>query len=305
LQTPLQLKDYKRKTTAAVLWSLLLAAAARVTALSDACGRLRDAPSDETARTALLATLPESAAWQRRLNAALAGHLPKALRRSPQRIAIDRTLIPYHGQAFRDPQEIDRRQAKDGTSHFHADATASVVRQGQRSTVALTGVRRGEALKDVVQRLLKPAASVAIRPRRLLRDRGFSSVAGIRYLQAARHPFVMPVVGHGRSPTHRNGPSGSDLFRLWKRSGWSTSTRTDAPKRTATVSIGVKGRNDRGPWKKHGRQPLIDADWGYRPSCPDSVFQVDRLRFGIEARSRQRHEGRIPTTSRRPEVRLL
>src|SRR3954454_15497796 len=35
--------------------------------------------------------------------------------------------------------EISRGQAKDGPSHFHASATAYVVRHGQRYTVALTG----------------------------------------------------------------------------------------------------------------------------------------------------------------------
>src|SRR3954471_12254658 len=94
----LKFRDYKRKTSAPVLWSLLLAAAARITSLSDACGRLHDAPSDETARKALLATLPDYAELRRRLNAALAGHLPKGLRRHHQRLAIDLTLIPYHGQ---------------------------------------------------------------------------------------------------------------------------------------------------------------------------------------------------------------
>src|SRR3954462_1655272 len=120
LQAHLQFKDYKLKTPARVLWSLLLAAAARITSLSDACGRLRDAPSDETTRKALLAILPDYAALQRRLNAALAGHLPRPLRRHRQRLAIDLTLIPYHGQPFRDPREVYRAQAKDGTSHFHA-----------------------------------------------------------------------------------------------------------------------------------------------------------------------------------------
>src|SRR6478752_2918997 len=124
LQTHLQLKDYKRKTSAPVLWSLLLAAAARITSLSDACQRLRDAPSDETARKALLATLPNYAALQRQLNAALAGHLPKALRKQHQRLAIDLTLIPYHGKPSRDLDEIYRSQARSGTSHFHAYATA-------------------------------------------------------------------------------------------------------------------------------------------------------------------------------------
>src|SRR3954454_17930163 len=77
LQAHLQFKDYKRKTSAHVLWSLLLAAAARITSLSDACQRLRDGPSDETARKALLATLPDYATLKRQLNAALAGYMPR------------------------------------------------------------------------------------------------------------------------------------------------------------------------------------------------------------------------------------
>ena len=154
-----------------------------------------------------MATLPDYAALQRQLNAALAGHLPKALRKHPQRLAIDLTLIPYHGRPFHDPDEVYRGQAKDGTSHFHAYATAYVVRHGRRFTVALTGVRKGEPLKDVVQRLLRQAASVGVRPRLLLLDRGFCSVAVIRYLQAARYPFLMPVVCHGRRPTSRGAPA--------------------------------------------------------------------------------------------------
>ena len=305
LQAHLQFRDYKRKTSAPVLWSLLLAAAARITSLSDACGRLRGAPSDETARKAMLATLPDYAELQRRLNSALTGHLPKALRKHPQRLAIDLTLIPYHGKPFGDPAEVYRSQARDGTSHFHAYATAYVIRKGQRYTVALTGVNKGEPLKEVVQRLLRQAAGVGIRPCLLLLDRGFYSVAVIRYLQAARVSFLMPVVCHGRSPKHPKGPTGSYVFRTWKTSGWSDHTLTDAKKRTATVSICVKCRNYRGQWKRHGRQALVYAYWGYRPSSPDAVFATYRLRFGIETSYRPMHEGRIRTTTRRPAVRLL
>src|SRR3954467_13024071 len=305
LQAHLKFKDYKRKVSAPVLWSLLLAAAARITSLSDACQRLNDAPSDETARKALLATLPDYAVLQRQLNAALAGHLPKTLCKHLQRLAIDLTLIPYHGQHFRDLNEVYRGQAKSGTSHFHAYATAYVVRKGQRYTVALTGVTKGESLKDVVQRLLRQAASVGVRPRLLLLDRGFYSVAVVRYLQAARYPFLMPVVCHGRSPKQAGGPSGSYIFRTWKTSGWSTYTLADAKKRTATVSICVKCRNYRGQWKRHGRQALVYAYWGYRPPSPDSVFMTYRLRFGIETSYRQMHRGRIKTTTRRPAARLL
>src|SRR5512143_1485932 len=305
LQAHLKFKDYRRKASAQVLWAMLLAAAARITSLSDACQRLRDAPSDETARQALLATLPDYVTVQRQLNAALAGHLPKMLRKRTQRLAIDLTLIPYHGTPLRDPEEIYRGQAKDGTSHFHAYATAYVVRHGQRYTVALTGVKKGEPLKDVVQYLLRQAARVGVRARSLLLDRGFYSVAVVRYLQQARYPFLMPVVCHGRSPKQTGGPTGSHVFRTWKTSGWSQYTLADAKKRTATVSICVRCRNYRGERQRHGRQALIYASWGYRPASPDAVFTMYRLRFGIEASYRQLHEGRIRTTTRRPVVRLL
>src|SRR3954467_10134356 len=89
LQAHLKFKDYKRKTSAPVLWSLLLAAAARITSLSDACQRLRDAPSAETSRRALLAPLPFYPPLQGQLNAALAGPLPEPLRKRLQLLAID------------------------------------------------------------------------------------------------------------------------------------------------------------------------------------------------------------------------
>ncbi len=53
LQDHLEFKGYERKVTGNLLWSILLAAAARITSVSDACQRLRDGPSDETARKAL------------------------------------------------------------------------------------------------------------------------------------------------------------------------------------------------------------------------------------------------------------
>jgi hypothetical protein len=97
-------------------------------------------------------------------------------------------------------------------------------------------------------------------------------VAVVRSLPAARVPFLRPVVCHGRSPKHPKGASGSDIFQTWKESGWSTSTLRDEKKRSATVAICVKCRNYRGRWKRHGRQALIYASWGYRPPTPDTVF---------------------------------
>ena len=254
LQEHVPLREYKRKVTPSTLWAVVLTAAAGVTSIHATCGWLKELPSEETVRKALYACLPDFAELQRQLNRALAGRLPRALRRRPQRLAIDLTLIPYHGKPFRDPKEVYRGLAKDGTSHFHAYATAYVVLKGQRFTVALTAVTKGEPLKQVTQRLLQQARSVAVRPRLLLLDRGFYSVEVIRYLQAARYPFLMPVVIRGRKPADPRGPSGTRVFAVMKRSGWFEYTVTSGTKRTARVSICVSCRNYRGQWKRHGRQ---------------------------------------------------
>jgi hypothetical protein len=288
-----------------MLYTLLLYAAARITSISDACKTLRDAPSDEAARLALIATMPDFAELHHRLNAALAGDLPRTLRRNPQRLAADLVLIPYHGQPLRDPDEIYRSAAKSGTTHFHAYATLYVVRNGYRFTVALTAVSRGEPLEGVLKRLLQQAAQVGIRCRLLLLDRGFYSVGVIRYLQAARHPFLMPVICRGRKLDDPRGPSGTNVFLTWQSSGLGTYTLHDAHKRPACVGICVKCRYYRGQWHRHGKQRLIYAFWGLRPPSFDWVKETYRQRFGIETTYRQLHQARIRTTTRNPTLRLL
>ena len=305
LQGHVPLRDSKRKVTASTLWAVLLTAAAGVTSIHAACGRLDGLPSEETIRQALYASLPEFAALQRRLNAALAGRLPKPLRRRPQRLAVDLTLIPYHGEHFRDPEEVYRGLAKDGTSHFHAYATAYVVCRGRRFTVALTAVAKGEPLKGVVQRVLRQARSAGVKPRLLLLDRGFYSVGVIRYLQAARHPFLMPVICRGRKLDDPRGPSGTNVFLTWEKSGFGTYTLHDAHKRPARVSICVKCRYYRGQWRRHGKQRLVYAFWGLVPPSFDWVKQTYRQRFAIETTYRQLHQARIRTTTRDPVRRLL
>jgi hypothetical protein len=305
LQDQLKLHDHGPKCRAGLLLTLLFYAAARITSLSDACKRLRDGPSDEAARLALLATLPDFAETQRRLNRALAGDLPKALRTRPHRMAIDLVLIPYHGTPKHDPEEIFRSKAKSGTSHFHAYATAYVIHKHHRYTVALTAVRGGEPMEDVVQRLLQRAARVGVRPRLLLLDRGFFSVGVIRYLQAARHPFLMPVICRGRKLDDPRGPSGTNVFLTWKQSGWGEYILHDARRRGARVSICVKCRNYRGQWQRHGRQRLVYAFWGLSPPSFDWVRQVYRSRFAIETTYRQLHQARLRTSTRDPVLRLL
>src|SRR4051812_41396736 len=98
LQKHLRLKDHGPKCRASRLWTILLYAAARLCSLAAACAALAKAPSDTAVHDPLLAGLPASAELQRRLNRALQGNLPNCVRRRRQPLAIDLTLIPYHGQ---------------------------------------------------------------------------------------------------------------------------------------------------------------------------------------------------------------
>jgi putative transposase len=304
-QEHLRLKGHGPKCTALTLLALLFYAAARLTSLAAACASLSKAPSDTACRTALRATLPEGAQLQRRLNRALQGDLPKALRRRRQPLAIDLTLLPYHGEPSEDASEIYRGKAKEGTSHFHAYATAYVIRQGRRFTVALDYVKKGDDPAGVVKRLLRQAARAGVKPRYLLLDRGFYSVGVIRYLQAARCPFLMPVPAKGRKADHPKGPSGTRAFHARKRGGWGRHTLRNAAGQKATIQVCVKCRNYRGSWKRHGRQALVYGFWGLSPSSGQWVYETYRRRFAIETTYRQLREARIRTCTRDPLLRLL
>jgi putative transposase len=298
------LKKTKGKCSLPILIHLACAAAARLTSLFDACAQMADAPSGETARLALLATLPDYARLQRGVNRALVADVPKPLRKRKQHMAIDLHLTPYYGQPFEDPKEIYRSQAKAGTHNFHAYASAYVVFHGQRFTVALTPVEAREKMKDIVQRLLTLARKTSIRPGLLLLDRGFYSIEVIRYLQRAKVPFLMPAVARGRKPAEGEPATGIRAFQLWKRGGWGQHTLV-AGKEKATVSICVHCGNHRGKRKKRGRYAWVYAYWGIKPRSTRWMKDTYRSRFGIETSYRQLNEARIKTCTRNPVVRFF
>jgi putative transposase len=295
------------KVSSEVLLSVLFAAAARVSSVSETCRRLRDAPCEQTYARALYANLLDLGRLKRRINAAFADHLPRPLRRRkrPLRLAIDLTLIPYYGKHPLDSTEIYRSKAKAGTRSFFAYASAYLMLHGQRFTLAVTPVTRRERLKDVLRELLAAVSRAGLRPGLLLLDRGFYSVEVIRYLQRARRPFLMPVICHGRKADHPKGPSGSNLFKLMKKSGWSRHTLRDGKKKTATVSICV---NRTRLTDRHGRKKWdtwVYAYWGTAPKRVDWVKQTYRRRFGIETGYRQMNQCRIRTTTTKFNVRFL
>jgi hypothetical protein len=169
------------------------------------------------------------------------------------------TLLPYYGADAKTNPLVVRSQAQKGTCSFFGSGTAYGVRKGRRSTVALTAVTRSMTRVDLARELLKQTRGAGIKVRFTVLDRELDSVAVIRYLEAARTPFLMPVVGHGRPVDHPLGPSGSNVFTQCKISGWARSTLSDTQTRRATVLICLKCRNRRGERGKHGREAWIYA----------------------------------------------
>jgi putative transposase len=308
LSSALRLEYEGTKCTASTLIQVLLIAAARAVSLYAACRDLADAPTDQTIRGALHAALPGMTELEQRLNRALATELPKALRRKGRIVAIDLTLIPYHGQPLENEREIYRSSPKSGTTHFHAYATAVVVHKGHRYTLALTHVERGEAMKDVVQRLLRVIRRRNVRIKFLLLDKGFFNVETLAYLRRSGHGFIVPAVPRGRKP--KRGKKATGLRALLKQKhGYyeHTLTRQAAGKKNQrmrlTICVAAKSYKHRKSGHRR-RKNLLYAVYKVRLS-PREIRETYRKRFGIETSYRQMNEARIRTCTRDPRLRLL
>lgn len=307
LESALRLEYQGRKCSSSTVISVLLIAAARVVSVFAACRDLADAPSDGTIRDALGESLPPIPELERRLNGALATELPKALRRKARMIAIDLTLIPYHGQPYEYEEEIYRSKAKSGTTHFHAYATAVVVHKGHRYTLALTRVNGSEPSKDVVQRLLRIVRQRNVKVRFLLLDKEFFSVSVISYLKRARQAFVIPVVPRGRKPKPPKKATGLRAL-LKKKHGYYQHTMKSTAggmKRSSKVTVCVASKYyiDKRTYCRR-RKKLLFAVHGVRLT-PTRIRETYRKRFGIETSYRQMNEARIKTSTRDPAQRLL
>ena len=289
-----------RRATFAAVTAVLAYAAHRLASVSDACARLAAAPDGDTVLGLLARLLPDPAPLERRLQAALAGHLPRAARRGRWPVAVDITLVPYHGVPFRDPAEVYRGQRKGGTTHFHAYATAYLVRRGQRFTLALARVPGGTPPAATVRELLRRVRAAGVRIRLVLLDRGFNNAGVVRYLQAARTPFVMPQAVHGTAPADGR-LTGLRAIRAHHPTGWTRYTWRPVGQRRVTVDLCVCRRRRR---DRRGHRVFLDACGRVRAQ-PAWVKAVYRRRFGVEASYRQVHRARVRTTTRRPALRLL
>jgi hypothetical protein len=299
------LKERGRLCTPAVVWSLLLRAAARLTSVFAACRDLANAPCQQAVFDALEAGLPRTLrVLEKRLNTALVGtSISRRLRRRAWEMAIDFHLVPYYGEPDQRRNELYTSKPKQGTSRFHAYATVCIVQYGERYTLALTWVRRGEKTVTVLRRLLARIREIGLKIRYLLLDRAFYCLPVIAWLQEERLPFLMPVMFRGRKPNKKQAPKGLHAIKL-KKAGWYPHTLTRGTQ-TAKISVCVTYRSYRDrKTKKRRNKKLLFAAWRVRGN-PTEIRERYRKRFGIESSYRQLRQARIATCTRKPHLRLV
>lgn len=296
---PLALKH--TRITPSETWQLLAYAAVNGSTLESACQALPQGPSGNRLREVLLPALPERSKLQSRLNRLLRSQLHPSLWKKPRglHVAIDLVLIPYHGQPQTEEDEVMRGPARSGTTHFHGYATATIVHDQRRYTLALRFVRKGESMHTVVRWLLNRVKRLKLRLRRVYLDAGFASVPVFQTLRRRRLTYLVPLPLRGRSGGIRA------LFHA-RHSYHGYYTLDSHTFGTCRLQVAVVLRYYRGQQHKHGRRWLVYALNGLpRGTDPRHIFQWYRRRFGIESTYRLMNRVRARTSSSSPVLRLL
>lgn len=214
-------------------------------------------------------------------------------------LAIDLTLVPYHGKPHKEDAELVRGEAKAGTTHFHGYATVAVVHDKRRYVLALRFVKTGETMADIVRWLLDRVKQLKIKVRRVYLDKGFCSVDVFKTLARRRLAYIVPIPVRGKSGGIRRVFTG-------RASYWTDYTMNSPTAGRYTLRVASVRRYSKKRYGRHGIKWFAYAVAGLPPSMSvRQVFQIYRQRFGIETSYRQMNQVRARTTSRNPVLRLL
>jgi putative transposase len=284
------------------LLNVLLGVAAGRGTLESVCAELVGTPDPETIRRYINEQISVEAlpALEAALNQALVAQIPPRLWRHPQDLAIDLHDRPYYGKQSQEEGLWVRSQAQAGTTRFYRIATAYVLRDGLRFSLAIHFVLPQESLVAVLAVLLPRVQALPLQIRRLLLDRGFAGIEVQDYLAQAQIPALIACPIRGKGGGTRALCQGRKSYRTsYTFHGAHGQQRTAhlAVCRVFTTARRTQRLKRRASWQIF---ILIHLDLS-----PRQVTRLYRRRFGIE--SSYRCAGQVCgwTTSPNPAYRFL
>ena len=295
---PLSAEGYKCSTED--LLHALLGVAARESTLESVCADL-NIPHAETIRGYLNeqltpAGLPE---LERSLNAALVAEIPRQVWRRARDIALDLHDRPYYGKQTQEEGLWIRSQARQGTTRFYRIATAYVILDGLRVTLALHFYLPGDKPVTALESLLERVQELDISIRRLFLDKGFGGIDCLEYLDQHRWPAVIACTIRGKQ--------GGTKALCRGRKSYLTAYTFGQGQKTFTAELAVCRVFSSA--KRTGRLKRR-ASWQvfilvHLELSPQQVREQYRRRFGIESSYRCAAQVRGWTTSKNAAYRFV
>jgi len=276
-------------------WDILLKAGSEQRGLTSVSRELSDSVHHNTLRGHLNKCLDSHEIWKQEAeqNQGLAASLPQSLWGKSVEIAVDFHDEPSYSRNALVQTYTCRSKAKAGTTHFWRVASAYVMHNGQRFTVALVYVLPEYSTCAVLQRLVQLVNQHRVVIKRLYLDKGFCQTDVIRYLQEQGLSALIACPIRGKQ-------GGTRALCRGRRSYNTRYTFGDG----TTVHITCVRTMPRG---KNGKRRLkwllfvcIGVTWP-----PKKVKQRYRRRFGIETSYRLTRRWRIHSTSSNPALRFF
>ncbi len=283
------------------LLNVLLGLAVNRGTVEAVCRDWLTAPDPETIRHYLNEQLcvEDLSALEQRLNAALRAEVPRRVWRQAREVAIDFHDRPYYGKQPQGDGLWVRGKARDGTTRFYRIATAYVILNGLRVTLALRFVLPDRDLVSVLGDLLKSLKKQGFPIACLFLDKGFASIAVMEYLTRRAQPAVIACPIRGKTGGTRVLCQGRKSYRTTHTfvSGDQTFTAHVAVCRSFTTAKRTKRLKRRVVWLLY---VLI-----HRDLSPRQARREYRKRFGIESSYRCAGQVRGWTTSPNPAYRFV
>jgi putative transposase len=302
LEEKLPLKADGYKCTTDDLFKVLLGVAATKSTLEAVCANLVGTPDPHTIRGYFNEQLcvEELPALEQQLNAALAADVPRHVRRQSQEVAIDYHDRPYYGKGEQAHELWVRGKAKDGTTRFYRVATAYLILNGLRVTLAVHFVLPEDETVRVVGGLLRRVQAQGIQVSCLLLDKGFESIAMMKYLtrQGQAALIACPL----------RGTTGGTRALCQGRKSYATEhpfKDKDGEEFTAPVLVCRVFTTARRTGRlRRQAEWLLFIELGLTLS-PRYARQLYRHRFGIETSYRCEGQVRGWTTAKNPAYRFV